>query len=81
MVEHLVVLAGLIQSQLSGHGYVCQLLLDTEDVAAHLLDAILINAPNVYHRAHQDIGDEGTKPFKYVLQEGRDFRGVSCVLL
>lgn len=72
VVEHLVVLAGLIQGQLSRHCYVGQLLLYTEDVAAHLLDAILINAPNVYYRTHQNVGNERPQSFKNVLQEGKN---------
>lgn len=69
VVEHLIILAGLIQSQLSSHGDVCQLLLNTEDVTTHLLDAILIHASDVDHRAHQDIGNEWTEAFKDVLKE------------
>lgn len=81
MVEHLVVLAGLIQGQLTGHSYVCQLLLDTEDVATHLFDAILIHTPDVHHRAHEDVGDERTKTFEDVLQDRRNLEKVTCLLM
>lgn len=71
VVEHLIILAGLIQSQLSCHGDVRQLLLHTEDVATHFLNTILINASDVHHRAHQDVGNEWTKTLKDVLQSER----------
>lgn len=46
-VEHLVVLSGAVQSELSGHRNVGKLLLKAQDVATHLLDAVLVKSANV----------------------------------
>lgn len=72
VIKHFIVLASLIQGQLPSHGDVCELLLHTEDVATHLFYAILINASDVDHRAHQDVGNEWAKTFKDILQDWKN---------
>lgn len=67
VVEHLIVLTCLVKSKFSSHGNVGQLLLNTEDVPAHLLNSILIYATYMNHRGHQDICYQWTQSLKDVL--------------
>lgn len=55
MVEQLKILACMVQCNLTSHCDVGQCLLQGKDVAAHFLDASLINMINVLGRADQDL--------------------------
>jgi len=57
MVEQLKILACMVQCNLTSHCDVGQCLLQGKDVAAHFLDASLINVVNVLGRADQDLGN------------------------
>lgn len=47
----------MVQCDLTSHCYVCERLLQGKDVAAHLLDAPLVNTINVLRRTDQDLGN------------------------
>lgn len=67
-VKHLVVLPGPIQGELPGHGDVGELLLKAQDVAAHLLDPVLVETANVGGPRGHDVGNQRAKAFKNILQ-------------
>ena len=57
----------MIQGRLAGQRDVGQRLLQRENVAANLLDAVLVDAPDVLDAADDDAGHQVTDSFEDVL--------------
>lgn len=66
--EQFKVLAGVVQGGFASQSDARECLLQGEDVAAHLLDAVFVHPPDVLDRRHENAGDQVADTLKNVLQ-------------